>query len=81
MPKTVGLNGTHYFIKKIPNKTELQQIAWNHLSDLEFRDFMKPYKDYTKEPFSFLVKDTPLPSNDPLRLRKNLLQNDYSQEN
>ena len=81
MPKTVGLNGTHYFIKKIPNKTELQQIAWNHLSDLEFRDFMKPYKDYTKEPFSFLVKDTTLPSNDPLRLRKNLLQNDYSQEN
>ena len=38
---------------KISYKRELQQTAINHLSDIEFKDFMKLYKDYTKEPFSF----------------------------
>ena len=61
---------------KIPNKKELPQIASNHSSDIEFKDFMKPYKDYTKEPFSFLVNDTSLPSDNPLRFRKDLLKND-----
>ena len=36
---------------KIPNKRELQQIALNHLLDIAFKDFMKLYKDHTKEPF------------------------------
>ena len=27
VPKTIRLNATHYFIMKIPNKRELQQIA------------------------------------------------------
>ena len=58
VPKTIRLNATHYFIMKIPIKRELQQIASNHLSDIDFKDFMKLYKDYTKEPYSFLVKDT-----------------------
>ena len=58
---------------KTPNKKELQQIASNHLSDIEFKDFMKPCKDYSKEPFSFLVNGTTFPSNNPLRFRKNLL--------
>ena len=48
------LNATHYFIMKISNKRELQQIASNHLSDIEFKDFMKLYKDYNKDPYSFL---------------------------
>ena len=73
VPKTVRLNATHYFIMKIPNKRELQQIASNHLSDIDFKDFMKLYKDYTKEPYSFLVNDTTLSSDNPLRFRKNLL--------
>ena len=33
---------------KIHNRTELQQIAPNHSSDIGFRDFMKFYKDYNK---------------------------------
>ena len=45
---------------KIPNKRELQQIASNYSFDTEFKDFMKIYKDYTKESFSFLVNDTAL---------------------
>ena len=73
VPKTLRLNATHYFIMKIPNKRELQQIASNHSSDIEFKDFMELYKDYTKDPFSFLVNDTTLPSDNPLRSRKNPL--------
>ena len=40
VPKTIKLNATH-FIMKIPNERELQQIASNHSSDIDFKDFMK----------------------------------------
>ena len=73
VPKDVRLNSTHFFIMKIPNKRELQQIALNHSSDIDFKDFIQIYKKYTEEPDYFLVKDTTLPSDDPLRFRKNLL--------
>ena len=59
---------------KTPNKGELQQIAWNHSSGIDFIDFMKLYKDYGKKICSFLVNDTTLSSDNPLRFRKNLLQ-------
>ena len=72
VPKDVRLNSTHFFIIKIPNKRELQQIALNHSSDIDFKDFMKIFKKYTTEPYSFLVNVTTLPSDDPLRFRKNL---------
>ena len=74
VPKGVRLNSTHFFIIKIPNKRELQQIALNHSSDIDFKCFMKVYNKCTKEPYSFLVNDTTLPSDDPLRFRKNLLR-------
>ena len=74
MPKDVRLNFTHFVIMKIPNKSELQQSALNHSSDIDFKDFLKIYKKCTAEPYSFLVNDTTLPSDDPLRLRKNLLK-------
>ena len=61
VPKDVRLNSTHFFIMKIPNKRELQQ------------DFMNIYKKCTAKPYSCLVNDTTLPSDDPLRFRKNLL--------
>ena len=66
MTKSLRLNATHYFIMKIANKRELQQIASNHSSDIDFKDFMKLYKDYTKETYSFLVNDTTLSSDNPL---------------
>ena len=47
---------------EIPNSRELQQIPSNHLSDIDFKDFMKLWKDYTKEPYPFLVNDATLPS-------------------
>ena len=74
VPKDVRLNSTHFFIMKIPSKRELPQIALNHSSDIDFKDFMKIYKKYTKEPYSFLVNDTTLPSDDLLRFSKNLLR-------
>ena len=74
VPKDVRLNFTHFFIMKIPNKREHQQIALNHSSDIDFKDFMNIYKKCTTEPYSFLVNDTTLPSDDPLRFRKNLLR-------
>ena len=59
---------------KIPSKGELQQIVLNHSSDIDFKYFMRIYKKYTKEPYSFLVNDTTLPSDDRFRFRKNLLR-------
>ena len=64
MPKTIRLNATHHFVMKIPNKRELQQIVSNHSSDIDFKNlnFMRLFKDYTKEPYFFLVNDTTLSS-------------------
>ena len=72
VPKDVRLNTTHFFIMKIPNKRELQQIAINHSSDINTKDFINIYKKCTDKPYSFLVNDTTLSSDDPLRFRKNL---------
>ena len=50
VPKDVRLNSTDFFITKICNKRELQQIALNHSSDIDFKDFMNIYKKCTTEP-------------------------------
>ena len=57
---------------KSPNKSELQQIALNHSSDINSEDFIKIYKKYTAEPYSLLVNDAVLASDNPLSFRKNL---------
>ena len=57
---------------KIPNKRELQQTALNHSSDISSKDFIKIHKKCIAEPYSFLVNDTTLASDNPLRFRKNL---------
>ena len=74
VPKDVRLNTNHFFIMKIPNKRELRQIALNHSSDINSKDFIKIYIKCTTEPYSFLVNDATLPSDNPLRFRKNLFQ-------
>ena len=71
VPKNIRLNSAHYFIMKILNKRELQQIAFNDSSDI---DFMNLYKKCTAKPYSFLVIDATLASDNPLRLRKNLFE-------
>ena len=57
---------------RILNKRELQQVALNHSSDIDYKDFINIYKKCTDKPYSFLVNDTTLASDNPLRLRKNL---------
>ena len=39
VPKNLRRSSTHYFIMKVPNKREFQQIAFNHSSDINFKDF------------------------------------------
>ena len=52
-PKDVRLKTTHFFIMKIPNERELQQIAQNHSFDINFKDFIKICKKCTEKPYSF----------------------------
>ena len=59
---------------KFQTNKELQQIAFNHSTDIDFRDFMNIYKKCTAKPYSFLVIDTTLASENPLRFRNNLLE-------
>ena len=59
---------------KIPNKRELQQIDFNHSSDIDFQDFINLYKKLTAKPYSFLVIDTTLTLDNSSRFRKNLLE-------
>ena len=73
VPKDVRLNTSHFFIAKIA-KRELQQIAINHSSDINTKDFANIYKKCTAEPYSFLVNNTTLSSNNPLTFRKNLFK-------
>ena len=70
--KDVRLNSTHFFIMKIPNKGELQQVALNHSSDINSKDFINIYKKHTAEPYSFLVNNATLASSNSLRFRKNI---------
>ena len=72
VPKDVRLNSTHYLIMKINNRRELQNIAFNHSADIDCKDFMKIYRECTKEPYSFLTIDTTLSSSNSLRFKKNL---------
>ena len=58
VPKNVRLNTSHFAIAKNTNKRELQQIAINHSSDVNTKDFANIYKKYTAEPYSFSVNDT-----------------------
>ena len=81
VPKDVRLNTTHFFITKIPNKRELQQIATNHSSDIRTKDFINIYRKCIGKPYSFLVIDTTLASDNPLRFRKILFKCNKSHDN
>ena len=80
VPKDVRLNSTHYLIKKIHNRRELQQIAIDHSADIDYKDFLKIYRNCTKQPYFFLTTDTTLPADNPLRFRKNFLNLPYKND-
>ena len=50
VPKDVRLNSAHYLIMKINNKRKLQNIAINHSADIDYGNFIKIYRECTKEP-------------------------------
>ena len=68
------LNSTHYFIMKIPYKWELQHIAFNHSSDIDFKDFINLYKNCTAKTYCFLVIYATLASDNNLCFKINLLE-------
>ena len=74
VPKDVRPNTAHFFITKIPNRREIQEIARNHSSDIKTEDFTNIYIECTVELYSFLVNDTTLASDNPLRFRKLFLK-------
>ena len=74
VPQDLRLNCTHYFIMKIPNKREFEQIASKSSSDIDFQNFIDLYKKCTAKPYSFLVIDNTLTSDDLSRFRKNLIE-------
>ena len=43
--KNIRLNSTYYFVIKVPNKQELQQVAFNHSSDINIKNFMNLIKN------------------------------------
>ena len=55
---------------KIQSKKELQNIAQDNSGDVGFRDFLNIYKNFTNEPYSFMIIDTTITSDDPRRFRK-----------
>ena len=55
---------------KIHNKRELQQIVIDYSADIDYKDFLKIYKNCTNEPYYFLAIDTTLPANNPKRLER-----------
>ena len=59
---------------KINNRKELLNIGINHSTDIDYKGFMKIYREYTKEPFNVLTIDTTLPASNPLRFRKHLFE-------
>ena len=59
---------------KIPSKKELQKVAFNHSSDIDFHNFMNLYKKGTAKPHSFLVIDTTHTVENSSHFRKNLFE-------
>ena len=59
---------------KINKRKELQNIATDHSADIDYKDFMKIYRECTREPFNFLPIDGTLAASNPLRFRKSFFQ-------
>ena len=72
-PKDARLNCTHYLLTKIDNKKELRNVADDNSADLEYKDFLKLYRHFASKPYSFMIIDETLPSNDPNKYRDNFI--------
>ena len=45
--KDIRLNSPHYLIMIIHNNKELQNIAFDHSADIDYKDFVKIYRNCT----------------------------------
>ena len=59
---------------KIPGKQEPQLTAFNHSSDIDFKDFISIFTKNVEKSYSFLVTDTIFASDNGLNFRSNLLK-------
>ena len=55
VPKVIRLNSTHYLIMRINNHKELQNIAVAHSADIDYKGFIKIYRECTKITHFFLT--------------------------
>ena len=69
VPKDIRINSIHYFLLKIPIKLECQQITFSHSSDIDFKYIFNLYKKCTAKPYSVLVTNITLASDNPLHFR------------
>ena len=76
LPKNIDSDFTQYFIIEISNKQEFQQIAPNHSSSINLKYFMKVYQKCTAKPYSFLVNNIALQS-DNLFFLDAIFQKEY----
>ena len=76
-PTCFKLNRTYIFIMKILSKRELQQIAYNSSSNINYKDFINLQRTCPAKPYCFLVIDTTFAADNPLRDRRNCLQKIY----
>ena len=74
VPENIRVNSTHYFLMEIPSQRELHHVAFNHSSEIDYKDFMNNYKKCTAKPYPFLVIDSTLASDNPLCFRMNLFE-------
>ena len=81
VPKDIRLNTTHFFIAKTPNRRERWEIAANHSSDISTKDFNNIYRKCTVNHIPFLVNDTTIASDNPLRFRKLFLEYNKNHDN
>ena len=59
---------------KVSSKEGLQQITFKHSQDIEFRNFMNLYKKRAAKPYSFLMINAILASDNLLRFKSNILE-------
>ena len=74
VPENIRLNSMPYCIMKIPSRQELPQIALNHSSDIDFKDFVNLHQKCTAQPYYFLISDATLASDNSSSFKKNLLK-------
>ena len=53
-------------IMKIHNRKKLQSTAINHSADIDYRGFLRIYRECTNKKYSFVTIDTTLPADDLL---------------